>query len=267
MTDDGPVKTYLYDRQSRSARLLFVDRPELKNYTLAPMEPFRFTSRDGLTIHGYLTFPVGAQRDGLPTVLHVHGGPWSRDVWGFQPDVQWLANRGYLCVQVNFRGSTGYGKAFVNAGDKEWGGKMHNDLADAVRWVIEKGYADPKRVAIYGGSYGGYAAWSELTFDPRPVLLAAVDICGPSNLKTLIETAPLPTGWRWPSSSACGLVTLRPSRSWSGRVHRCQRWTTSRSRSLLARAPTTRGSTKRVRTDCGGHAGQGVTVRVHRLPR
>ncbi len=189
VTDDGPVKTYLYDRQSRSARLLFVDRPELENYTLAPMEPFRFTSRDGLTIHGYLTFPVGAQRDGLPTVLHVHGGPWSRDVWGFQPDVQWLANRGYLCVQVNFRGSTGYGKAFVNAGDKEWGGKMHNDLADAVRWVIEKGYTDPKRVAIYGASYGGYAALVGATFTPE-LFCCAVDICGPSNLKTLIETAP-----------------------------------------------------------------------------
>jgi dipeptidyl aminopeptidase/acylaminoacyl peptidase len=125
----------------------------------------------------------------LLTVLHVHGGPWNRDVWEYSPEVQWLANRGYLCVQVNFRGSTGYGKAFVNAGDKEWGGKMHDDLVDAVHWVIDQGYADPKRVAIYGGSYGGYAALVGATFTPD-LFCCAVDICGPSNLKSLIDTAP-----------------------------------------------------------------------------
>ena len=189
VTDDGPVSTYLYDRSSRSAELLFVNQPELEKYTLAPMEPFSFTSRDGLTIHGYLTFPVGVDRTHLPTVLDVHGGPWGRDTWGYQPDVQWFANRGYLCVQVNFRGSTGYGKAFVNAGDKEWGGRMHDDLVDAVQWVVEQGYADPERVAIYGGSYGGYAALVGATFTPD-LFCCAVDICGPSNLKTLIETAP-----------------------------------------------------------------------------
>jgi dipeptidyl aminopeptidase/acylaminoacyl peptidase len=189
VADDGPVATYLYDRSTLSARLLFVNQPELQDYTLAPMEPFVFTSRDGLTIHGYLTFPVGAERAGLPTVLAVHGGPWSRDVWGYHPDAQWLANRGYLCVQVNFRGSTGFGKAFVNAGDKEWGGKMHDDLVDAVQWVIDKGYADPQRVAIYGVSYGGYAALVGATFTPD-LFCCAIDVCGPSNLKTLIETAP-----------------------------------------------------------------------------
>ena len=189
VADDGPVRTYLYDRQSRSSRLLFVGQPELEKYTLAPMEPFSFSSRDGLAIHGYLTFPVGARRAGLPTVLDVHGGPWGRDVWGYQPDVQWFANRGYLCVQVNFRGSTGYGKTFVNAGDKEWGGKMHDDLVDAVQFVIDKGYADAQRVAIYGGSYGGYAALVGATFTPDR-FCCAVDICGPSNLKTLIDTAP-----------------------------------------------------------------------------
>ena len=189
VADDGPVATYLYDRSSRSARLLFVNQPELQEYTLAPMEPFSFSARDGLTIHGYLTFPVGPERAGLPTVLDVHGGPWGRNTWGYDPDAQWFANRGYLCVQVNFRGSAGYGKSFVNAGDKEWGGKMHDDLVDAVQWVIGNGYADPKRVAIYGASYGGYAALVGATFTPD-LFCCAVDICGPSNLKTLIETAP-----------------------------------------------------------------------------
>jgi dipeptidyl aminopeptidase/acylaminoacyl peptidase len=122
-------------------------------------------------------------------VLNVHGGPWGRDVWGFNPEAQWLANRGYVCVQVNFRGSTGYGKAFVNAGDREWGGKMHTDLLDAVAFAVGQGWADPARVAIYGGSYGGYAALAGAAFSPG-VFRCAVDIVGPSNLKTLIETIP-----------------------------------------------------------------------------
>ncbi|HEV8065293.1 MAG TPA: alpha/beta fold hydrolase, partial [Acidimicrobiales bacterium] len=135
------------------------------------------------------TFPVGVDPSNLPTVLYVHGGPWGRDVWGFEPTVQWLANRGYLCVQVNFRGSTGYGKSFVNAGDREWGGKMHDDLVEAVAHVTSLGWADPARVAIYGGSYGGYAALVGVTFTPE-LFCCAVDIVGPSNLKTLIETIP-----------------------------------------------------------------------------
>ena len=153
------------------------------------MEPFSFTARDGLTVHGYATFPPGADRSGLPTVIDVHGGPWARDDWGFDPEAQWLANRGYLCVQVNYRGSTGYGKAFVNAGDREWGGRMQDDLTDAVAFVTGQGWADPKRVAIYGGSYGGYAALAGATFTPE-LYCCAVDIVGPSNLKTLIETIP-----------------------------------------------------------------------------
>ena len=153
------------------------------------MEPFSFESRDGLRIHGYLTFPVGGNRKSLPTVLNVHGGPWARDVWGYDSEAQWLANRGYLCAQVNFRGSTGYGKAFVNAGDREWGAKMHDDLVDAVRHLIGEGSSDPDRIAIYGGSYGGYAALVGATFTPE-LFCCAVDIVGPSNLKTLIETIP-----------------------------------------------------------------------------
>jgi dipeptidyl aminopeptidase/acylaminoacyl peptidase len=187
--DDGPARTYLFDRGDKSATLLFEDRPELINYELAAMEPFSFPARDGLTIHGYLSFPPGVKRDNLPTVLNVHGGPWGRDVWGFDPEVQWLANRGYLCVQVNFRGSTGYGKDFTNAGDREWGAKMHDDLIDAVDWVVGEGYANRDKVCIYGGSYGGYAALVGATFTPA-VFSCAIDIVGPSNLKTLLESVP-----------------------------------------------------------------------------
>jgi dipeptidyl aminopeptidase/acylaminoacyl peptidase len=187
--DAGAVPFFAYDRASRTGQFLFEHQPALSRYELAGMEPFSFTARDGLTVHGYVTFPPGADRSGLPTVLNVHGGPWARDGWGFDPEAQWLANRGYLCVQVNYRGSTGYGKAFVNAGDREWGGRMQDDLTDAVAFVTGQGWADPARVAIYGGSYGGYAALAGATFTPD-LFCCAVDIVGPSNLKTLIETIP-----------------------------------------------------------------------------
>jgi len=187
--DDGPVRYYAYDRPSAQSTFLFEHQPALAGYQLAKMEPFSFTSRDGLTINGYLSFPPGEGREGLPAVLNVHGGPWARDTWGYDPQAQWLANRGYLCIQVNFRGSTGYGKDFVNAGDREWGAKMHDDLLDAVDWVVAQGHADPAKVAIYGGSYGGYAALVGAAFTPD-VFACAVDIVGPSNLKTLIESIP-----------------------------------------------------------------------------
>ncbi|MGE5134496.1 MAG: prolyl oligopeptidase family serine peptidase [Gemmatimonadota bacterium] len=187
--DTGAVPFFLYDRDRREGQFLFEHQPALSRYELAPMEPFSFTSRDGLTIHGYATFPPGAGRSGLPAVLNVHGGPWVRDEWGYDPEAQWLANRGYLCLQVNYRGSTGYGKAFVNAGDREWGGRMQDDLTDAVAFAIGQGWADPARVAIYGGSYGGYAALAGAAFTPD-LFRCAVDIVGPSNLKTLIETIP-----------------------------------------------------------------------------
>jgi len=187
--DAGAVPFFAYDRASRTGRFLFEHQPALSRYELASMEPFSFTARDGLTVHGYITFPPAADRSGLPTVLNVHGGPWARDTWGFDPEAQWLANRGYLCVQVNYRGSTGYGKAFVNAGDREWGGRMQDDLTDAVAFVTGQGWADPARVAIYGGSYGGYAALAGAAFTPD-LFCCAVDIVGPSNLKTLIETIP-----------------------------------------------------------------------------
>lgn len=189
IADDGPVSYYIWDRGTRCGRLLFDARPDLRSYTLAPMEPISFQARDGLTIHGYITFPPGYERRSLPMVLNVHGGPWVRDVWGYDGNAQWLANRGYICLQVNYRGSTGYGKNFLNAGNREWGGKMHDDLVDAVNWAVAQGYADPDRVAIYGGSYGGYAALVGATFTPD-LFRCAVDIVGPSNLITFIETIP-----------------------------------------------------------------------------
>jgi dipeptidyl aminopeptidase/acylaminoacyl peptidase len=190
--DDGPVRYHLWDRDTREARFLFTHQPALEDYTLAPMEPFTVTARDGLVLHGYLTWPTttppGSRRD-LPVVLNVHGGPWARDTWGYHPEAQWLANRGYLCVQVNYRSSTGYGKAFIHAGDREWGAAMHDDLVDTVAWTVGQGYADPARVAIYGGSYGGYAALVGATFTPD-LFAAAVDIVGPSSLATLIRSVP-----------------------------------------------------------------------------
>jgi dipeptidyl aminopeptidase/acylaminoacyl peptidase len=188
-TDDGPVRYWSWDRDAREGTFLFEHRPDLSRYRLAKVEPFTFTSRDGLEIHGYLSFPLGEERRNLPTVLNVHGGPWARDGWGYDPEAQWLANRGYLAVSVNFRGSTGYGKSFLNAGDKEWGAKMHDDLLDALDWCIAQGYTDANRVGIYGGSYGGYAALVGATFTPER-FTCAVDVVGPSNLKTLIESVP-----------------------------------------------------------------------------
>jgi dipeptidyl aminopeptidase/acylaminoacyl peptidase len=186
--DDAPVHYYAYDRRSREATRLFANRPALDGYRLSPMQPIAFAARDGLTIHGYLTLPI-EPAPGRPMVLLVHGGPWARDVWGLNNEVQWLANRGYAVLQVNFRGSIGYGKAFVNAGNREWAGRMHDDLVDAKRWAVARGYASDDRVAIYGGSYGGYATLVGLTFTPDE-FACGVDIVGPSSLVTLISSIP-----------------------------------------------------------------------------
>ncbi len=187
--DDGPLSYYAFDRETKKGAFLFDNRPALNSYTLASIEPISFKSRDGLTVHGYITYPPGKGRTNLPMVLNVHGGPYYRDTWGYNPEAQWLANRGYVCLQVNFRGSTGYGKDFLNAGDREWGGKMHDDLVDGVNWAIENGIADPEKVAIYGGSYGGYAALVGAAFTPD-LFCCAVDIVGPSNLKSWITSVP-----------------------------------------------------------------------------
>ncbi len=189
LRDNGPQSYYVYDRASKTATLLFTTKPGLENYTLALMEPVTFPARDGLTLHGYLTLPVGLTPTQLPLVLLVHGGPWARDFWGYSGWVQWLANRGYAVLQINFRGSTGYGKAFLNAGDREWGAKMHTDLLDGKAWAIAQGYADPEKVAIMGGSYGGYATLAALAFTPDE-FVCGVDIVGPSNLLTLLQTIP-----------------------------------------------------------------------------
>ncbi len=188
-TDDGPASYYLYDRTTKKAEFLFVNNSKLQKLQLARMEPIRYKAQDGLVIHGYLTKPVGLEPKNLPAVLLVHGGPWARDTWGFNPLVQFLANRGYAVLQVNFRGSSGYGKEFLNAGNKEWGGKMHQDLIDAKNWLVNEGIADPKRVAIMGGSYGGYAALVGLAFTPEE-FACGVDIVGPSNIITLLKTIP-----------------------------------------------------------------------------
>ncbi|NEO55259.1 MAG: S9 family peptidase [Okeania sp. SIO3B5] len=187
-TDDGPVYYHTYDRTAKTITFLFSNQPQLEGLQLASMEPISYTARDGLTIHGYLTKPVGVPTP-APAVLLVHGGPWARDTWGYRSQTQWLANRGYVVLQINFRGSTGYGKDFLNAGNREWGAKMHDDLIDGVNWLVEKGIADKDKVAIMGGSYGGYATLAGLTFTPE-VFAAGVDIVGPSNLITLMQTIP-----------------------------------------------------------------------------
>jgi dipeptidyl aminopeptidase/acylaminoacyl peptidase len=153
------------------------------------MTPVRIESRDGHTLHSLLTLPVGVEPTNLPMVLLVHGGPWAVDHWGYQPEAQLLANRGYAVLQVNYRGSTGFGKAFQHAAEHEFAGKMHDDLIDGVEWAVKQGYADPARVAIYGGSYGGYATLVGVTFTPD-VFAAAISYVGPSSLVTLIRSFP-----------------------------------------------------------------------------
>lgn len=187
--DDGPQAFHIYDRKTKKAEFLFTNQPKLDKYKLAQMEPVEYKAQDGLTIHGYLTRPIGVDAKNLPTVLLVHGGPWARDNWGLDPMAQWLANRGYAVLQVNYRGSTGYGKEFLNAGNREWAGKMHQDLIDGVNWLTKEGISDPKKIAIAGGSYGGYATLVGLSFTPE-VFCCGVDIVGPSSIPTLMRTIP-----------------------------------------------------------------------------
>ncbi|MDP9019512.1 MAG: S9 family peptidase [Actinomycetota bacterium] len=191
--DRDPGATFLLDAASGDAEFLFRPRPWLDPAQLAPMHAVRIPARDGLTLHACLTLPLGVEPKGLPMVLLVHGGPWARDTWGYHPEAQFLANRGYAVLQVNYRGSTGFGKAFAHAAEREFAGKMHDDLIDAVEWAVEQGYADRSRVGIYGGSYGGYAALVGVTFTPD-VFAAAVDYVGPSSLVTLIRS--FPPYWR-----------------------------------------------------------------------
>jgi len=189
VSDNAPVYWYLYDRASKQATLLFSNRPALEKYKLATMKPIEFTARDGMKLYGYLTTPVGMEAKNLPMVLFVHGGPWGRDVWGLNSYAQWLSNRGYAVLQINFRGSTGYGKKYVNAGDRQWAGAMHTDLLDSKDWAVKTGVADAKKVCVMGGSYGGYATLAAVAFSPDS-FACGVDIVGPSNLNTLLKTVP-----------------------------------------------------------------------------
>jgi dipeptidyl aminopeptidase/acylaminoacyl peptidase len=189
MSDHGPLQYYAFDRASKQGTFLFVHRPKLVGLTLAPMKGVVIKARDGLELAGYLTLPPGVEPRNLPLILNPHGGPWQRDTWGYNREVQLLANRGYAVLQVNFRGSTGYGKRFLHAGDREWGRKMHDDLIDAVRWAVAEGIADPNRLAIYGGSYGGYSALAGAALTPD-VFRCAVDSFGISNLTTFMKSIP-----------------------------------------------------------------------------
>ncbi|MCI0493747.1 S9 family peptidase [candidate division KSB1 bacterium] len=194
--DDGPVQYYLYDRAQKKAQFMFTNRKDLEGVKLSKIHPVEIKSRDGFNLISYLTLPYWTDSNNdahpnkpLPIVLFVHGGPWARDSWGYDPWHQWLANRGYAVLSVNFRGSTGFGKDFINASNLEWAGKMHDDLIDAINWTIEEDIADKEKVAIMGVSYGGYATLVGLTFTPD-VFACGVDIVGPSNLRTLLETIP-----------------------------------------------------------------------------
>ncbi|WP_455368706.1 alpha/beta fold hydrolase [[Eubacterium] cellulosolvens] len=194
--DNGPVQYYMYDHMKQKAEFLFTNSQYLENLPLAKMHPIVIESRDGLNLVSYYTLPLNSYdngelrpRDPLPMVLLVHGGPWSRDIWGYDSQHQWLANRGYAVLSVNFRMSTGFGKEFINAGNMEWGGKMHDDLIDAVQWAVDEGIADPNRIAIMGASYGGYATLVGMTFTPE-IFACGIDIVGPSNLMTLLESIP-----------------------------------------------------------------------------
>jgi dipeptidyl aminopeptidase/acylaminoacyl peptidase len=192
----APASTWLYDRKAKKLTQLYVSRPELDGAPLAAMHPQEIKSRDGLTLVSYLTLPKSVDANGsgkaskpVPMVLLVHGGPWARDGFGYNGYHQWLANRGYAVLSVNYRGSTGFGKKFISAGDLQWGRKMHDDLIDAVDWAVKNGVTTADKVAIMGGSYGGYATLAGLTFTPT-TFACGVDIVGPSNLFTLLQTIP-----------------------------------------------------------------------------
>ena len=195
--DDGPVRYYRYDREENQAEFLFTHKNVLEDLQLAKMHPAVIKSRDGLDLVSYYTLPVGSDSDSdgrpdepLPMVLLVHGGPWARDNWGYDSWTQWLANRGYAVLSVNFRASRGFGKAFINAGNLEWGGKMNDDLIDGVNWTVQEGIADPDQVAIMGGSYGGYATLWGMTNTPD-TFACGVDLVGVSNLTSFIDSMPV----------------------------------------------------------------------------
>jgi dipeptidyl aminopeptidase/acylaminoacyl peptidase len=187
--DKLAAKYYFYNKKTGDTKFLANAMPWLKEDQMATMKPIEYKSRDGLTIHGYLTLPKDMEPKNIPVVVNPHGGPWGRNSWGFNPEVQLLANRGYGVLQMNFRGSTGYGKEFWLKSRKQWGKTMQDDITDGVLWLIKQGIADPNRVAIYGASYGGYATLAGVTFTPD-LYACAVDYVGVSNMFTFMKTIP-----------------------------------------------------------------------------
>jgi len=194
--DDGPTRFSLFDRPNRHLNFLFTNRTNLEGQSLARMHSFTMQARDGLEMVGYYTLPPGIGLDAsgfpsqpLPMVFNPHGGPWHRNYWGYNAMHQWLANRGYAVLAINFRASTGFGKAFVNAGNREWGGKIIDDQVDAVRWAIDRGIADPEKIAIMGGSFGGYSVLAGLAFHPE-LYACGIDLVGVANLLTFMRTIP-----------------------------------------------------------------------------
>jgi len=187
--DRTPGTRYLYDSRADKLTKLGDIAPWLPETKMARVKPIEYKSRDGLTINGYITLPNGKEPKNLPVIVNPHGGPWARDVWGWNPEVQMLANRGYAVLQMNFRGSTGYGRSFWQASFKQWGLKMQDDISDGVNYLVKQGIADPKRICIYGGSYGGYATLAGVTYTPD-LYVCAVDYVGVSNLFTFLNTIP-----------------------------------------------------------------------------
>lgn len=188
-SDTEPGERYLFDRKTKKLTLQYRSRETLKRDHLAPMKAVRYKSSDGLEIPAFLTLPKGVAAKNLPVVIMPHGGPWARDSWGYDTFAQFYANRGYAVLQPNFRGSTGYGKKFIDAGNKQWGDKMQDDITWGAKYLVAEGIADPKRIGIMGGSYGGYATLAGVTFTPD-LYAAAVDYVGPSSLITLLESIP-----------------------------------------------------------------------------
>jgi dipeptidyl aminopeptidase/acylaminoacyl peptidase len=187
--DNTPIMYVYYDRASKHIEPLFFNKPALHNYTLASTQSVRIPARDGLVLEGYCTKPLTwKQGQKLPLIVMVHGGPWSRDTWGYDMEAQWLANRGYSCLRVNYRGSTGYGKSFLQLGMRQWGGTMLNDIVDAAQWAIKEGFADSEKIAVMGFSYGGYTALCATTM--TEMFACGVSGMGPSNLVTFLTSLP-----------------------------------------------------------------------------
>jgi dipeptidyl aminopeptidase/acylaminoacyl peptidase len=189
MSDRSLGTSYFYDITNDELTKIIERAPWINEDDMSEMKPISYKSKDGIVIHGYLTLPKGLDAKNLPVVINPHGGPWARDFWGFNPEVQFLANRGYAVLQMNFRGSTGYGRKFWESSFKQWGRTMQQDISDGVNWLVSEGIADPKRVAIYGASYGGYATLAGLTFTPE-LYACGVDYVGVSNMFTFMGTIP-----------------------------------------------------------------------------